>query len=51
MALGVMDSFKENKIDTSLIPIVGIDATSDGCKGYCRWRFTIYCLSVCERPK
>lgn len=32
IALGVVDSFKENKIDTSSIPIVGIDATENGCK-------------------
>jgi inositol transport system substrate-binding protein len=31
MALGVIDSFRENKIDPSSIPIVGIDATGDGC--------------------
>lgn len=44
MALGVMDSFKENKIDTSLIPIVGIDATSDGCKAIVDGglQFTVY---------
>lgn len=32
MALGVIDALKENKIDPSTVPIVGIDATSDGCK-------------------
>jgi len=31
MALGVIDSLKENKIDPSSIPVVGIDATGDGC--------------------
>lgn len=32
MALGVVDSLKENKIDPSTVPIVGIDATSEGSK-------------------
>ncbi|EKQ57511.1 MULTISPECIES: substrate-binding domain-containing protein [unclassified Clostridium] len=32
MALGVIDSFKENNIDPSSVPIVGIDATPEGCK-------------------
>lgn len=32
MALGVIDSLRENKIDPSSIPITGIDATSDACK-------------------
>lgn len=32
MALGVIDALKENKIDPSTVPIVGVDATNDGCK-------------------
>lgn len=32
MALGVIDSLKENKIDPSTVPVVGIDATSEGSK-------------------
>ncbi len=31
MALGVIDSFRENKIDPSSIPIVGIDAIGNAC--------------------
>lgn len=31
MALGVIASMKENNIDPSTIPVVGIDATGDGC--------------------
>lgn len=30
MALGVIDSLKENNIDPSLVPILGVDATKDG---------------------
>lgn len=32
MALGVIDSLKEHNIDTSSVPIIGIDATPEGCK-------------------
>jgi inositol transport system substrate-binding protein len=32
MALGVIDSLKENKIDSASVPVLGIDATPDGCK-------------------
>lgn len=31
MALGVIAAMKENNIDPSTIPVVGIDATGDGC--------------------
>jgi inositol transport system substrate-binding protein len=44
MALGVIDSLKEHNIDPSSVPIVGVDATSDGCKavtdGY--MKITVY---------
>lgn len=44
MALGVIDSFKENKIDPSLSPIVGSDAIEDGCKAIVdgNLKFTVY---------
>lgn len=44
MALGVVDSFKENGIDTSSIPIVGIDAIPEGCKAVAdgSMKFTVY---------
>lgn len=32
MALGVIDSLKEHNIDPSSVPIIGIDATPEGCK-------------------
>jgi inositol transport system substrate-binding protein len=32
MALGVIDSLKENKIDPSSVPVAGVDATSEGSK-------------------
>lgn len=32
MALGVIESLKANSIDPSSIPILGVDATKDGCK-------------------
>lgn len=32
MALGVIESCKENNIDLNTLPILGVDATSDGCK-------------------
>lgn len=32
MALGVIDSLKENKIDPLTVPVLGIDATSEGSK-------------------
>ncbi len=31
MALGVIESMKQNGIDYSAIPVCGVDATSDGC--------------------
>lgn len=31
MALGVIEACKENNIDPSSIPILGVDATADGC--------------------
>ena len=31
IALGVVQSFKENGLDTNAIPILGVDATKDGC--------------------
>jgi len=44
MALGVVDSFKENGIDTSSIPIIGVDATPYGCKAVADGsiKFTVY---------
>lgn len=32
MALGVIDSLKENKIDPSTVPVLGVDATKDALK-------------------
>ncbi len=32
MALGIIESCKENKIDISTLPILGIDATEQGCQ-------------------
>lgn len=32
MALGVIDSLKEKKVDTSTIPVLGVDATSEALK-------------------
>ncbi len=32
MALGVLDSMKENGIDYSTIPVVGVDAAAEGCE-------------------
>ena len=32
MALGVIKAFKENNIDTQEVPILGIDATMEGCE-------------------
>lgn len=44
MALGVIESLKEHKIDPEAIPIVGIDATADGCKAISdgSMKFTVY---------
>lgn len=44
MALGVIDSLKENKIDPSSVPIVGIDATPEGGKAvkYGSMKLTVY---------
>jgi len=32
MALGIIQSCKENNIDTATLPILGIDATAEGCQ-------------------
>ena len=32
MALGIIASCKENKIDTATLPILGVDATAEGCQ-------------------
>lgn len=32
MALGIIQSCKDNKIDTANLPILGIDATAEGCE-------------------
>jgi inositol transport system substrate-binding protein len=44
MALGVIDSLKENKIDPSSVPVLGIDATTDGCNAIIdgSMRLTVY---------
>ncbi|AGX42807.1 sugar ABC transporter substrate-binding protein [Clostridium saccharobutylicum] len=44
MALGVIDALKENKIDPSTVPIVGIDATAEGCKAISEgsMKFTVF---------
>ncbi|MVX66271.1 substrate-binding domain-containing protein [Clostridium chromiireducens] len=44
MALGVIDSLKENKIDPSSVPVLGIDATSEATKAIAdgSMRLTVY---------
>lgn len=44
MALGVIDSLKENKIDPASIPVLGIDATPDACNAIAdgSMRLTVY---------
>lgn len=44
MALGVIDSLKENKIDPSSIPVLGIDATTNACNAIVdgSMRLTVY---------
>lgn len=44
MALGVIDALKEHKIDPATVPVVGIDATADGCKSVSdgSMKFTVY---------
>ena len=44
MALGVIDSLKENKIDPSSVPVLGIDATTNGCNAIVdgSMRLTVY---------
>lgn len=32
MALGVIEALKDNSIDPSSVPVLGVDATKDGCK-------------------
>ncbi len=44
MALGVIDSLKENKIEPSSIPVFGVDATKNGCNSIVdgSMRLTVY---------
>lgn len=44
MALGVLDSYAENNIDSSKVPVLGIDATKEGCAAVKEGRlaFTVY---------
>ena len=44
MALGVVQAMNELGIDTSAVPVVGIDATADGCKSILDggMQFTVY---------
>lgn len=44
MALGVIDSLKENKIDPSSVPVLGIDATPNACNAILdgSMRLTVY---------
>lgn len=44
MALGVIDSLKENKIDPTSVPVLGIDATPDACNAVLdgSMRLTVY---------
>lgn len=44
MALGVIDALKENKIDPASVPVLGIDATTDGCNAIIdgSMRLTVY---------
>jgi ABC-type sugar transport system substrate-binding protein len=44
MALGSIDAFKENQIDLTKFPIVGVDAIDDGCKAILSgdMKFTVY---------
>lgn len=44
MALGVIDSLKENKIDPASVPVLGIDATPDACNAIVdgSMRLTVY---------
>lgn len=44
MALGVIDSLKENKIDPASVPVLGIDATANACKAIVdgSMRITVY---------
>lgn len=44
MALGVIDSCKENNIDLQKLDVAGVDATEDGCKAIVAgdMKFTVY---------
>lgn len=44
MALGVLDVYAENNIDPASVPVLGIDATADGCAAVKdgRMAFTVY---------